>query len=390
MADKLSPVPFMTWWNSTSISNDFWIEGEQTLIRVHVIPRKTLFNPGRWNTNSPGHKEALLRLLGNLRTTEAVSCKTHREYHPVHGGWRGTEDDAFLPMLWVGRAVFSRARMSSISSFCNSRIPMASRSTPLLTAPTITKQKTLWELTKDELVREAQARGLQFHPKWSPAELRQVIQEDRVQRGGSTTAGAPPPALTKMTLDQLRAAVQAAGLEVPDRPNRASLMRVLRDNGGVGAQTILSFGRYRGYMYQETAPSYRSWAIRETEANPGAQEDLRMFAAWCKLDQEAKETTTTKATLSGYVDAEDTATVPYTPDPFEQWDVVGQHTTPSGARPKATTPIPPRTRRAAPSSASSTTGMDQDQDPEVLDEIQYLEHRLALLRDRQGVPPRHP
>ena len=56
MADKLSPVPFMTWWNSTSISNDFWIEGEQTLIRVHVIPRKTLFNPGRWNTNSPGHK----------------------------------------------------------------------------------------------------------------------------------------------------------------------------------------------------------------------------------------------------------------------------------------------------------------------------------------------
>ena len=117
MADKLSPVPFMTWWNSTSISNDFWIEGEQTLIRVHVIPRKTLFNPGRWNTNSPGHKEALLRLLGNLRTTEAVSCKTHREYHPVHGGWRGTEDDAFLPMLWVGRTVFSRARMSSISSF---------------------------------------------------------------------------------------------------------------------------------------------------------------------------------------------------------------------------------------------------------------------------------
>ena len=29
----------------------------------------------------------------------------------------------FLPMLWVGRAVFSRARMSSISSFCNSRNP---------------------------------------------------------------------------------------------------------------------------------------------------------------------------------------------------------------------------------------------------------------------------
>ena len=113
MADKLSPVPFMAWWNSTTTSNDFWIEGEQVLIRVHVIPRRTLFNPLKWNTSSADHKEALLQALGNLRSTEAISCKTHRDYHPVHGGWRDPEDDASLPLLWVGRSVFSRARMPS-------------------------------------------------------------------------------------------------------------------------------------------------------------------------------------------------------------------------------------------------------------------------------------
>ncbi|CAE7227793.1 RE1 [Symbiodinium sp. CCMP2456] len=185
------------------------------------------------------------------------------------------------------------------------------------------KKKTLWELTKEELIAEAQARGLQFHPKWTLGEIRQVIQEDREAKTGSTSTGAPPPALSKMTLAQLKDAVQEAGLAAPERPNKASLMRVLRDNGGLGAQTILSFGRFRGYMYQETPPSYRIWAMNETEANAGAQEDLKMYATWCRQDQAAQSPPPTRPSLSGYVDAEDTATVPYTPDPFETWDIVG-------------------------------------------------------------------
>ncbi|CAE7480578.1 GIP [Symbiodinium sp. CCMP2592] len=211
------------------------------------------------------------------------------------------------------------------TTFRNSKAPMASRSAPLLTAPTVTKQKTLWELTKDELIAEAQARHLQYHPKWTAAEIRQVIQEDRERVSGPTAVG-PPPALSKMTLEQLKTAVTEAGLSYPERTNKASLMRILRDNGGMGAQTILSFGRFKGCMYQETAPSYRVWAMNETDANPGAQEDLKMFAAWCRRDQDSKRTASAPVTMAGYVDSEETATVPYTPDPFEQWDMVGSRT----------------------------------------------------------------
>ncbi|CAE7216060.1 GIP, partial [Symbiodinium sp. CCMP2456] len=43
VADSLNMNTFLGWWNSTAISNDFWIETEHKLIRVHVTPRKSFF-----------------------------------------------------------------------------------------------------------------------------------------------------------------------------------------------------------------------------------------------------------------------------------------------------------------------------------------------------------
>ncbi|CAE7245428.1 RE1 [Symbiodinium sp. CCMP2592] len=319
-ADKLSPVAFMTWWNSTATSNDFWIEGEQVLIRIHVIPRKTLFNPGKWNTASPGHKAALLRALGSLRTTEAISCKTHREYHPIHGEWRDPGDDTVLPMLWVGRTVFSRARMSSTSD------PLQFEGPHGIALHGSSADSSHGDSPEDPMGTD-QGRvgeGSSSPRATAPSQVdrrgdQAVIQEDRTQRDGPSVPGAPPPSLSKMTLDQLMKAAADAHLEVPE------LMRVLRDNGSSDDTRLRT----------ETPPSYRTWAIRETEANPGAQEDLKMFAVWSKRDLEAKQATPSPATLGGYLDSEDTATVPYTPDPSEQWDMVGMASPPSGARPKA-------------------------------------------------------
>ncbi|CAE7658216.1 RE1 [Symbiodinium sp. CCMP2456] len=39
VADSLNMNTFLGWWNSTAITNDFWIETEHKLIRVHVTPR---------------------------------------------------------------------------------------------------------------------------------------------------------------------------------------------------------------------------------------------------------------------------------------------------------------------------------------------------------------
>ncbi|CAE7293046.1 RE1 [Symbiodinium sp. CCMP2592] len=291
LADKLSCTSFMTWWNSTPTSNDFWIEGEQVLVRIHVIPRRTLFNPSK--------PSRVKHIVSTILYTEAGVTQRMTPLFRCFGS-----ADQCLAAL----------ECRATTTLRNSKAPMASRSAPLLTAPTVTKQKTLWELTKDELIAEAQARRLQYHPKWTAAEIRQVIQEDREKATGPSAVGCPPPALSKMTLEQLKTAVTEAGLSFPDRPNKASLMRVLRDNGGMGAQTILSFGRYKGCMYQETAPSYRVWAMNETDANPGAQEDLKMFAAWCRQDQESRRTTSAPVTMAGYVDAEETATDSDPPD----------------------------------------------------------------------------
>ena len=77
ISEKCNVVTFLSWWNQTNISNDFWVEGPQALVRVHVIPQKSLFDPSCWKTKEGEHKQALLDALGSIRSTFAVSCKTH-------------------------------------------------------------------------------------------------------------------------------------------------------------------------------------------------------------------------------------------------------------------------------------------------------------------------
>ena len=79
LSEKCNVGAFLNWWNSTNISNDFWLEGPEALVRVHVIPRKALFDPSAWRTTELEHKQALLDSLGSIRSTCAISCKTQRE-----------------------------------------------------------------------------------------------------------------------------------------------------------------------------------------------------------------------------------------------------------------------------------------------------------------------
>ena len=107
-AQTLDTVAFSSWWSTTKHCNDFWIEGTEEWIRVHIIPRKNLFSPEQWRTQELQHKEALLEHLGCIRSTWGVTCQDFRKLAPVHDMWRGK---AAVPLaaLWVGRTVFPKA-----------------------------------------------------------------------------------------------------------------------------------------------------------------------------------------------------------------------------------------------------------------------------------------
>ena len=109
--ENFNPETFLAWWSNTQVSNDFWLEGAETLVRIHVVPRRTFFNPSSWKTDDAQHKQALLRALGMVRSVYGISCKTHRALCVVHGTWQGEADDSMFPALWIGKSVFSRASM---------------------------------------------------------------------------------------------------------------------------------------------------------------------------------------------------------------------------------------------------------------------------------------
>ncbi|CAE7329121.1 GIP, partial [Symbiodinium sp. CCMP2456] len=117
IADTLNLNSFLAWWSSTPISNDFWIECEDRLVRVHVVPRKYTFNPSRVRPTT------LCQLYGSAA---ALSFE-----------------------LLPGRPYEILLVMS---------------------AP--------WKMNKSELLQECVRRGIPTSSKWTVAELRHVLTAD--------------------------------------------------------------------------------------------------------------------------------------------------------------------------------------------------------------------
>eukprot|EP00439_Symbiodinium_sp_Y106_P078490 s874_g17.t1 len=260
----------------------------------------------------------------------------------------------------------------------------------LLIVPKSQQYTSYMTFHSDEAVDEENA-CLTIHDSWTVPEIRSIIQED-MKKGAAPELGGPFEIrpLTKMTVKDLESALEASGMAVPAKANKGVLMRLLRDQGGLGPQTILSFGRFRGQMYHETPLSYRRWAVKEVSENSGAQEDLKMYAAWAARSLEVTDGYTANAIPTPFLDSEESAKVPYTPESFggSSWDLLPTSST-SDHKAKSKTkarPTKPETevvktsgqRRGAPSAASSQgSRMEQEVDPEVMDEIQYLQSRLG-------------
>ncbi|CAE7724502.1 GIP [Symbiodinium sp. CCMP2592] len=270
-------------------------------------------------------------------------------------------------------------------------VKMAPKRT-LLTAPMVTRPKGLWEFTKDELLTEAQARGLWVNPRWTVPQIRDMIKDDLENEAttSSATSGELPPGVSKMTLAQLITMAEDLNVKVPPGTTKGGVLRLIRDQAGGGQQLVMTFGRHRGCLFTETPLSYRRWAISEAASSKTASEDLVAYASWCKKNLE-------KSTQPRRYVAEDdpelNATTPYVPEDSEalSWVLMPKDNT-TDTRP-TTTPKAKAGggyRRPLPtSSASSEFGsrpeMQTEMDAEVMDEIQHLETRLAVIRDRHGL-----
>ena len=111
--DVLPLESFVKWWQTTKLSADFWIETPEALIRVHVVPRKTFFSPEEWRTQQSLLRDNLLRVLGSMRGTFAISCRALRDLPVVHDFWEQCKGDCkpCQQCLWVGRTVFNRREL---------------------------------------------------------------------------------------------------------------------------------------------------------------------------------------------------------------------------------------------------------------------------------------
>ena len=113
--EKLSQEEFIAWWRSSSGSSDFWLECDNAWVRVHVTPRKALFNPSTWKTRATVQKEMLVQTAGEIRITDGVCCTTGRWLESVVDRWE--HDKIYEPAFafhWVGRTWISKRQSPSL------------------------------------------------------------------------------------------------------------------------------------------------------------------------------------------------------------------------------------------------------------------------------------
>ena len=110
----LSGVAFFTWWSTAQQSNDFWIENDHEMIRVHVTPRRHPFNPSYWKTSDEPLKDALLGRLKGERITEALPCLGEGTIVQRHEDSMIDKQFPWSFQQWIGRSRFPKSRAREI------------------------------------------------------------------------------------------------------------------------------------------------------------------------------------------------------------------------------------------------------------------------------------
>ena len=81
-AEHLCPEWFRGWWRDNGFSRDFWIEGDIYMDRIHVTPRRDLFDP------DDDSQECLLLSLGDMCTSTCILCTHTGKPFVMSHAWR--------------------------------------------------------------------------------------------------------------------------------------------------------------------------------------------------------------------------------------------------------------------------------------------------------------
>ena len=106
--DRLQEQSFVSWWEQTRFTSDFWLEGEFAWYRIHVVPRRVLCNPSTWKTHSTVQKDMLLSSIGDVRVTEGFCCRSGKPLEITVDRWQEGKNEPSFPMLWIGRSTFAK------------------------------------------------------------------------------------------------------------------------------------------------------------------------------------------------------------------------------------------------------------------------------------------
>ncbi|CAE7202636.1 unnamed protein product [Symbiodinium microadriaticum] len=234
-----------------------------------------------------------------------------------------------------------------------------------------------------QLLSEANRLGLVVHRTWSCEELKAVIQEHRMN-DATSNAGHQMRSVTNLTLPELKVKATELGVQFPSNITKGNLLRLVRDHVGTPANELMKIGKYKGWEFQEIPKEYGMWAAREVRMNGNPHVELVRYAKWWEEDQYQKHYGHLEPSI------EKNAAVPYNEDP--PWATSSQPSEASAwtSEWKMTSlpgkhddyPIPPKTTKRGASSSGYEAQMDAEIDKDTLEEIQKLEARLAVLKDK--------
>ncbi|CAE6947744.1 unnamed protein product [Symbiodinium sp. CCMP2592] len=356
--DRLQRDTFLVWWEKCNLDRDFWLETQNMWVRVHMVPRRAMFNPSTWRTGSTVLRDMLVSTIGAVRMTECVCCKTGAWIESTVDQWEhGQVDQTTFPLLWIGRTVFYKGMDS---------------------AECRAKETPISRMTKAQLLQEAQRVGAVVHPTWTVIELRATIR-DHVSTYGEKTAADQMKGLSSLCLADLSKKAAEMGVMVPDRVTKGNLLRLVRSTVSSTGDTIMTIGRWKGSLFRDIPDSYGSWAVAETARSENSSPELVMYARWWQEHQHSKSNKV--KIYDEDSEAEDSKWSQRAATSSKgSWDEVSLTPT-KGYTGKGNTKATPK-RPSKDLIGKDKKIMDSQPDQDVLDEIQALETKLALLKDK--------
>lgn len=258
-------------------------------------------------------------------------------------------------------------------------MPMPVLSSPVLASP--------WKMRREELVTELESYQVPVHPQWTVPEIRQSLIEQREIRFPKGKAN-PATGLTKLKLEELLTRAADLQIEVPPKPTRGVLLKLIREAVQPPGDHVMTFGKYRSWLYQETPEDYMNWAVREVQANPNSGADLRMYATWAKMELEQRRERAKKGGIIAAVDDPEVRAVVEPPDV----SVMSWKSSISSAAQSNRKWAPGREKRHLPGEQEldEVRAMMPELTEDEKNELQELETKVASIRQKYQLPPRGP